>query len=142
MVNPFAISEAFPTWTVFKDAIQTLGRSEFRAAAFLELVRGEFAAYMRAVQLFGTQRHERDENNILTFHFKLEAIMKFWQNNYSLFPNIAKVARFCMTLCPSSAAAERVFSVMKNMFSKQQLTTMLEDYSETGLMLAYNKHEN
>ena len=53
MVNPFAMSEAFPTWTVFKDAIQTLGRSEFRAAAFLELVRGEFAAYMRAVQLFG-----------------------------------------------------------------------------------------
>ena len=106
------------------------------------MIRGKFATYKRTVEVFGTLDHECDKDGNLTFALKLKAIMKFWQNNYSSFPKIAKVARFCMTLCPSSAAAERAFSVMKNMFSKQQSTTMLEDYSETGLIMAYNLHEN
>ena len=41
-------------------------------------------------------------------------------------------------LQPSSAAAERVFSLLSNMFNKQQRSA-LEDYKETALMMRYNK---
>ena len=39
---------------------------------------------------------------------------------------------------PSSAAAERVFSLLQNSFSQRQ-SSSLEDYIETSLMLQYNR---
>ena len=38
---------------------------------------------------------------------------------------------------PSSAAAERVFSLLQNSFQEQQFSA-LEDYIETSIMLQYN----
>lgn len=46
----------------------------------------------------------------------MEAIMKFWAKYLQDLPHIAKFGRYCMTLIPSSAAAERVFSVLKARF--------------------------
>ena len=40
---------------------------------------------------------------------------------------------------PSSAASERVFSLLANSFQCQQ-SSSLEDYIEVSLMLQYNKH--
>ena len=40
---------------------------------------------------------------------------------------------------PSSAAAERVFSLLKNSFGEQQ-DNSLQDYIECSMMLQYNKH--
>ena len=37
---------------------------------------------------------------------------------------------------PSSAAAERVFSLLQNSFTQRQFS--LEDYIETSIMLQYN----
>ena len=42
---------------------------------------------------------------------------------------------------PSSAAVERVFSLLNNSFKKQQELSM-EDYIESSLMLQYNKRNN
>ena len=42
-----------------------------------------------------------------------------------------------LLLQPSSAAAERVFSLLANSFSEQQ-TRALEDYVQTSVMLQYN----
>ena len=45
-------------------------------------------------------------------------------------------------LCqPSSAAAERVFSVMNSCFGDQQLSS-LEDYLEASIIMQYNKVNN
>ena len=52
--------------------------------------------------------------------------------------------RFIMAPCknvllvqPSSAAAERVFSILSSSFTERQ-TSSLEDYIETSVMLQYN----
>ncbi len=42
---------------------------------------------------------------------------------------------------PSSAAAERVFSLLANYFNERQ-TSALEDYIQTSLMLQYNYRES
>lgn len=39
---------------------------------------------------------------------------------------------------PNSAAAERVFSLLKSMFGDQQMSS-LADYIQAALMLRYNK---
>ena len=41
-------------------------------------------------------------------------------------------------MTPSSAASERVFSLVKQMFGKDQLTA-LADFIQGSLMLRYNK---
>lgn len=44
-----------------------------------------------------------------------------------------------MVLQPSSAAAERVFSMLKNLMGEQQQNSALEDYQETSIMTRYNQ---
>ena len=41
---------------------------------------------------------------------------------------------------PSSAAAERVFSILSNSFTDTQRSS-LEDYIETSIMIQYNNKE-
>ena len=41
-------------------------------------------------------------------------------------------------MAPSSAASERVFSLVKNMFGKEQFAAMA-DFIQGSLMLRYNK---
>ena len=52
--------------------------------------------------------------------------------------NFAKVNKLVLLVQPSSAAAERVFSLLQNSFSQRQ-SSSLEDYIETSLMLQYNR---
>jgi hypothetical protein len=48
-------------------------------------------------------------------------------------------AQKVMILPPSSAAAERVFSMLKSLIGDQQMALTLEDYQETSIMLHYNQ---
>ena len=50
----------------------------------------------------------------------------------------ALAARITLGLTPNSAACERVFSLLKNMFGEQQMAA-LADYISAALMLKYNK---
>ena len=52
----------------------------------------------------------------------------------------SNTAQNVLLLQPSSAAAERVFSVLNNTFASKQLRA-LEDYVEASIMLQYNKRE-
>ena len=56
--------------------------------------------------------------------------------------HLAKLARFCFSLTPSSAGAERVFSMLKNSFTINQLRSSLEDYTACSVMLQHNKKTN
>ena len=96
-----------------------------------------------------TQEYSTYRNRIINFAEKspdlsthehqLEAIMKnFWRQNHHSFPEIAQLARYCMTLTPSSAAAERIFSILKQMFSLNQMHSTLEDVVEASVMLRAN----
>ena len=50
----------------------------------------------------------------------------------------ALAARITFGLTPNSAACERVFSLVKNMFGEQQMSA-LSDYIRAALMLKYNE---
>ena len=65
-------------------------------------------------------------------------LLKWWRINNPPFPTWAKAARIIFAMAPSSAASERVFSLVNNMFGKEQLTS-LADFVQGSLMLRYNQ---
>ena len=67
-----------------------------------------------------------------------EAVLAFYRAYNPRFPTWAKAARIIFAMAPSSAASERVFSLVKNMFGKEQLAAMA-DFIQGSLMLRYNK---
>ena len=75
----------------------------------------------------------RTPTNIYT-----EALLTWWRAYNPQFPTWAKAARIIFALAPSSAASERVFSLVKSMFGIEQLTAMA-DFVQGSLMLRYNQ---
>ena len=65
--------------------------------------------------------------------------LRWWKNNCDFLPHWSALARQILLVQPSSAAAERVFSLLANSFGDQQ-TNALQDYIETSIMIQYNKH--
>ena len=55
-------------------------------------------------------------------------------------PKWSSACKIALLVQPSSAAAERVFSILSNCFKDQQ-THSLEDYIEASVMLQYNSGE-
>jgi hypothetical protein len=69
--------------------------------------------------------------------FTAEDIMPFWAGQQQI-PEWYKLACIMATIVPSSASAERVFSIMANTFGEQQAHA-LQDYRSASCMLQYNK---
>jgi hypothetical protein len=65
------------------------------------------------------------------------AILQFWRNVGKNFPTWSKAARIIFALSPSSAPAERVFSVLKRLFGETRSQT-LADMVEGSLLLNFN----
>ena len=65
------------------------------------------------------------------------SVLNFWRDNTATLPKWSETAKNIMLIQASSAAAERVFSLLNNSFGDQQLSS-LEDYLEASLMLQYN----
>jgi len=61
----------------------------------------------------------------------------FWKRHESDLPNWSRAARQVLLVQLSSAASERVFSLLKNSFGDRQ-NSALQDYIEASLMLQYN----
>ena len=64
--------------------------------------------------------------------------LDFWKNHETTLPAWGEAANKVLSVQPSSAAAERIFSLLKCNVGEQQLSA-LEDYIETWLTLQYNK---
>ena len=64
--------------------------------------------------------------------------LEWWKSNASALPCWSRAAKNILLVQPSSAAAERVFSLLKSSFGDQQ-DNSLKDYVESSLMLQYNK---
>ena len=67
-----------------------------------------------------------------------DSVLLFWHLNHPKFPLWAEAARIIFAMTPNSAAAERVFSLLKAMFSDAR-NMSLADLIEGSLMLKYNK---
>ena len=63
--------------------------------------------------------------------------LQWWKSKESVLPTWASCARQVLCIQPSSAAAERVFSLLQVSFGDCQ-GLALQDYIETALMLQYN----
>lgn len=66
--------------------------------------------------------------------------VQWWKSHESSLPKWASACRLVLLMQPSSAAAERVFSILTNSFSHKQESS-LEDYIELSIMLQYNKRK-
>ena len=66
-------------------------------------------------------------------------VLRFWQQHGGELNDAWKVAAQCVFSVPSSSAAsERVFSLLKTMYPEQRASA-LADNIEASLMLRYNK---
>ena len=64
-------------------------------------------------------------------------ILNWWRINGKSFPVWALAARITFAITPISAACERVFALVKNLFGDEQLSA-LKDYIQAALKLNYN----
>ena len=66
-------------------------------------------------------------------------VIKWWKSHEAdgRLPSWTRACRLVLLVQPSSAAAERVFSMLTNAFSTQQESS-LEDYVQFSVMLQYN----
>ena len=68
-------------------------------------------------------------------------VLNWWRRHENDLPTWSCVCRSILTVQPSSASAERVFSILQRSFSDSQQSS-LEDYIECSLMMQYNKHSH
>ena len=67
-------------------------------------------------------------------------VLKFWKNHASSLPHWSTAASKVAVVQPSSAAAERVFSILRRSFSDTQ-NGSLQDLIETSVMLQCNNRD-
>ena len=101
-------------------ALNSLSVLPFVTEPILAQLKEEYPLYAAAAEDVST------DCEIVTFWNLYAYSIPVWKEN------AAKV----LLLQPSSAAAERVFSILKNFFGDQQLST-LEDYLKASLILQY-----
>ena len=65
--------------------------------------------------------------------------LEWWKHHEKELPKWASTLRKVLLVQPSSAGAERFFSLLSNSFGHQQ-DNCLQDYIETSVMLQYNNH--
>ena len=63
---------------------------------------------------------------------------KWWKDHHEELPHWSSAIQKVLLVQPSSAAAERVFSLLKNAFGEQQQST-LHDLVTATLLIQYNK---
>ena len=71
-------------------------------------------------------------------HAFTEAVLTFWRTHGTKMPEWRKAARIILAIPPTSAASERVFSLLESMFGKDQISS-LADLIQGALMLRYNQ---
>lgn len=101
----------------------------------IEGLKREQYAYLTAAASVTIDHTESKEDHSFT-----EQVLKFFEEHGSEFPAWAEAARIIFAFTPNSAAAERVFSLLNQLFGKQQLAA-LGDYIQSALMLHYNERE-
>ena len=68
------------------------------------------------------------------------AVLNWWKNHGSKFPTWAAAAQIVFSFTPNSAAAERVFFLLKLFFFDMRATS-LADVIQATLMLRYNQRK-
>ena len=125
--NPnFAANHMTPA---FVDAMAAI--TPLMTHGLISALKRELPLYLSAAQSAGIF----DTTDVESFTNK---ILDWWRTNGSSFPAWALAARITFSLTPNSAACERIFSLLKQMFGDAQMSA-LADYIRAALMLKYNE---
>ncbi len=96
----------------------------------------------RTARFVNAQAHGpvRERSGEMCAETRMREIYNFWRrmDRESRIPNIRKLVQLVSTLTPSSAAAERAFSMLKHLFDLQQLQGgTLSDYVQAAVMARF-----
>ena len=69
-----------------------------------------------------------------------KALLLWWRINHPAAPTWGHAARIVFSMTCTSAASERVFSMVNDMFGPERATS-LADQLQTAVMLRYNKRQ-
>ena len=136
MYQVLHVVQAFdPSW-----AAQHLNANLVNALAVVKPLRNMIAALLRELPAYmvATAGVVIDHTESKDSHTFTNQVLGWWASNSRKFPAWAEAAQTVFAFTPNSAAAERVFSMLKAMFGDQQLGA-LADIIQTALMLRYNK---
>jgi hypothetical protein len=136
MYEVLRVVQAFdPSW-----ADQHLDPSGVNALAVVKPLRDmtdallrELPAYLTAVAGVVIDHTEGKKDHSFT-----KQVLHWWAVNGTKFPAWAEAAQIVFCFTPNSAAAERVFSMLKLMFGDQQMEA-LADIIQSALMLRINQ---
>jgi hypothetical protein len=126
--NPLAIRRTAPTVDEFTKDLESL--NHFTPADIKKMLI-ELPLYIN----LASEWNPKDENAN-----EVKSIIKFWLFHREQMPSISKFIRYAYTMTTSSAAAERVFSVIKRSFDTNQKGA-LEDYVFLSATMQYNRVE-
>ena len=99
----------------------------------INLVKSEWCSYHRHANRIAPT--ERDDSPA----YRMKKAEEFWKEwSFNKLPNLMLLAKYAFLIVPSSAAAERVFSVLKHSLSLVQMHMSLEDRTELQVKLCYN----
>ena len=124
--NPNAVRRSPPTAKEFADDVESL---DHFLPEDIDMMITELPQYVTMAQNWAPPANNADE---------LDSIVSFWRNNGSQMLALSKFVKYAFTIITSSAAAERVFSVIKRSFDTGQKGA-LEDYVFLSTIMQYNK---
>ena len=96
----------------------------------VEQLEGDLPKYLAAAHGFTCNHKDVDQFT--------EAVLGWWKNHGEAVGAWAVGAQIIFSLSPNSAAAERIFSQMKDMFGDKQASA-LADMLQAAMMLRYHK---
>ena len=120
LFNPVKIAEIQPTAAILSDQLRKV--HFLNNDACIDGLQRELPSYIAAAT---------DVNRDID-------ALTWWGNHEQEIPNWAKACKKILLIQPSSAASERIFSLLENAFRDNQACA-LEDYIEASIMLQYNK---
>ena len=84
-----------------------------------------------------THTNEENLQPIQLLGNEVEHSTLFWANKRAILQGFAKFVKYAFSMATSSAAAERVFSILKRVFTSNQKESQ-EDYTFLSTMLQFN----
>ena len=126
MANPLAIRLSPPSAENFRKSLELL--DHFTPEEISEMV-SELPTYKTLANNW-----EPEDRDLM----EIDSVVQFWKASRHLIINIRKFVRYANAITTSSAAAERVFSVIKRSFDTSQKGA-LEDYVFLSSIMQYNR---
>ena len=126
MANPLAIRLSPPSAENFRKSLELL--DHFTPEEISEMV-SELPTYKTLANNW-----EPEDRDLM----EIDSVVQFWKASRDLIINIRKFVRYANAITTSSAAAERVFSVIKRSFDTSQKGA-LEDYVFLSSIMQYNR---